>query len=413
MVKPKGKRPAKKTNSAYLLLFNKYSKVQAVAIMLVLAVVGSFAVFATQAAVFPYDDAGQAKLVAQPQRGLSYDGLRKVKSYAMHPCRGMFEMVGVKDNSGKPVCTHGGDPTPPGITTTTPVDINQKVNSAKAVPQLAAGTDPAAVASVVASSGTPDYTAFSKMPVTHPRCFGDGVAGKRVQLVYAYYGSISQSGKDFVTSAMSTVLAGKLESFMITSSYADGSVRNIRFQHNSACNPTVRFIQLGNLGSTGIGNKVINAVKAAGLTSDDRKYMIWTNYPNADLCGIGSLQNDDRPGTGNYNNTRAAYAVVAQQCWFYGEPHELMHNLGGVQLSAPHTSGGWHCRDEWDVMCYNDNATGSSTVNGKGTYVRCTDPAKEWFYDCGKDDYFNSGTVSSTNYLSKHWNASNSSFLSR
>jgi hypothetical protein len=91
-----------------------------------------------------------------------------------------------------------------------------------------------------------------------------------------------------------------------------------------------------------------------------------------------------------------------------------MHNLGAVQLNAPHTSGGWHCTDDNDEMCYNDNADGTSTVNGKGTTIRCSAAYAEIRYDCVDDDYFNSGSpIPTSNYLHNHWNTANSPYLAR
>jgi hypothetical protein len=81
-----------------------------------------------------------------------------------------------------------------------------------------------------------------------------------------------------------------------------------------------------------------------------------------------------------------------------------MHNLGGVQLSAPHTSGGYHCTDEYDRMCYSD------TPNFPVMQILCPDVAHDLRLDCNHDDYFNTAPAAGS-YLATHWNAANSDWL--
>lgn len=84
--------------------------------------------------------------------------------------------------------------------------------------------------------------------------------------------------------------------------------------------------------------------------------------------------------------------------------HEVSHTLGAVQRSAPHQSAAFHCLDEYDVLCYDDDGPG-----GRATYVACNTPGAQ-YWDCNKDDYFNPSPASGS-YLAGHWNLFNSVFM--
>jgi hypothetical protein len=84
--------------------------------------------------------------------------------------------------------------------------------------------------------------------------------------------------------------------------------------------------------------------------------------------------------------------------------HEISHTLGAVQRSAPHHSAAWHCLDEWDILCYDDDGVG-----GLSTYVACNTPSSQ-YWDCNRDDYFSPAPAPGT-YLATHWNVFNSVFM--
>jgi hypothetical protein len=83
--------------------------------------------------------------------------------------------------------------------------------------------------------------------------------------------------------------------------------------------------------------------------------------------------------------------------------HELGHNLGAVNNSAPNSSNAGHCVDEYDVMCYRD---------ADGTRLRtvCPDRAHDQRLDCEHDDYYHTDP-SPGSYLATHWNVADSQFL--
>ena len=98
----------------------------------------------------------------------------------------------------------------------------------------------------------------------------------------------------------------------------------------------------------------------------------------------------------------------------YADPatlmHELSHNLGAVQASAPHTtdpSNGGHCTDEQDLMCYADGGP-NNTLTFTCDY-RSGQDIDETF-DCGHDDYFDPAPASGS-YLDTHWNVFNAEHL--
>ena len=137
-------------------------------------------------------------------------------------------------------------------------------------------------------------------------------------------------------------------------------------------------------------------------------------------AGQSTVIGDDSPGPGNAINSSDAYSVNYGYCLNpapgtsacdppyddqgpgYGPQifaHEDGHALGAVQLSAPHSSGAWHCYDGTDVMCYNDGGTNGwrYTTSDCPAAPNGTNP-----FDCGFDDYFNP-TPQPGSYLATHW----------
>jgi hypothetical protein len=167
---------------------------------------------------------------------------------------------------------------------------------------------------------------------------------------------------------------------------------------------------------------LVNALEDHGFDRQDRKYLVWvdTGTPltitNGRCDGVGGMYYDDRADPDrNYSNLYVGYTRVDDTCLFAlfdpvagkVEAHELMHTLGAVQDSAPNATGNSHCRDDYDVMCYDDDgASGPVTVI---LPYRCP-PAAELRLDCQDNDYFSTNPPAGS-YLATHWNAANSGWL--
>lgn len=293
-----------------------------------------------------------------PALGIVYAGLEVDTTGG---CRGLWRVAKTKN------CTHGPDLPPPGI------------SIKKQIMPLA-----------------PQQTAL----VTPGVCNGDGVSGNRVQIMYARASDKADRFSQYQSSIQQW--AADMDQIYYDSAAETGGTRRIRFVHDASCAPTVLNVVLSPTGDDNFSN-TISELKALGYNRSDRKYVM---FMDANIyCGIGSLSGDDQPGQSNTNNFGPSYARADNGCWGgHTVAHELNHNLGGVQLSAPHTSGGYHCVDEYDVMCYSDSPNYPSM-----RYV-CTDPGHENRLDCNHDDYYNTNPPAGS-YLATHWNTANSQFL--
>lgn len=146
---------------------------------------------------------------------------------------------------------------------------------------------------------------------------------------------------------------------------------------------------------------IVDDLRTLGYRSGQRKYWVFYDDPSACSCGgQGHVSNDDRLVVSNANNGNggAMFAVNYGYTGSFGMLvmlHELGHNLGAVQLGAPHTTGAFHCTDGLDIMCYNDGGPRA------GEYDEASCRAREW--DCLRDDYF-SASPTPGGWLATHWN---------
>jgi hypothetical protein len=339
---------------------------------LVFATVTPMLVTAHGAAAAVSTDRGAAQPADPASRGLIMRGLHRA---AAGRCHGGYDVVG---HPG--MCSPGPDAAPQGV------DVRSRTT----------GGGGGKVKTAPAPSPSPSPSPTGGTTTTSGHC---GTDGYRVQAVYAVSSDVADAYGAMLPAFQSYL--STVDSVYNTSAAETGGTRHVRFMTDASCVPTILKVVMTPTGDDSFSN-TISELQAAGLDRTDRKYVVWVDSNL--YCGIGNVKGDDTPGATNVNNVGPSYGRTDRGCWGgWTEAHELMHNLGGVQLSAPHSTGAWHCTDEYDRMCYREN-------NAVMTYP-CPQEHDNVF-DCGHDDYYTTAPVAGT-YLADHWNAASSVYLSQ
>jgi hypothetical protein len=322
---------------------------------------------------------------ADAARGLVFRGLERGR--AGGPCAtGFIVRLRGRDLG----CTHGPDPAPRGH------DVRRK----RSLAQLAAAFEGA--------GGEADAPTGASVS-----CFGDGVSGNRVQAVYAYPAG-GQDNYDAVAPLIRR-WAAIVDQVFNDSAAATGGVRHVRFVTDSECRLDVAKVPLSAEGEASFGG-TLSDLAAQGHNRPDRKYLVWAD--TYVICGMAEVMADERPTSDNVHDGHVSMlARIDRGCWGWAErsveAHELAHTFGAVQPGAPNASALFHCVDEADLMCYDDDGTNDGMVNGPDRSVplawRCP-TGHERLLDCNHDDYFHTSPPAAS-YLSSHWNVAQSSFL--
>ncbi len=358
--------------------------------------------------------------VDDPARGLVHGGLTAAKKGTA--CVGKYEI------NGTGLCSHGPDAAPPGLNVKKNVAPVAPARAAAELPAIDAADAPAdrLVTEGVAPDGqlavVPDAgpasteLAADNTPKAESRtlkdvavgphgvvCDGDGTTGKRVQVLYVREPSTTSRFAEYQASFRTWAAA--VDTIYDASAKETGGSRHLRYVTTADCQVDVREVEVP-AGTLNDFDENIKALRDLGWGRGDRKYMIFAE--SNEYCGIGTGRGDDRPGAENEANGGddffASYGRTDTGCWSAAvAAHELGHNLGAVNNSAPNSSQAGHCSDGYDVMCYDDEGA-------PGLDIVCEDKAHEERLDCNHDDYYNTNPAPGS-YLATHWNVANNQFL--
>ena len=208
---------------------------------------------------------------------------------------------------------------------------------------------------------TADDSEFAAFPPTQ----------RQIKVVYAY-----ASGQQDRSAQWSQALQADVSNIEQYLAVQTGGARALRFDMGTECGPQYLDIQVVALprvreyyrdDPSNFSRLAHDVAAAVGSLSGPRDVFVLADKLTDDpVWGIAQVIDDDRGGAENESNAGGLTAIMWTNPSTQPDPsdwwqptvmlHEITHNLGGVQQSAPHHTSNWHCTDGEDVMCYPDGS---------------------------------------------------------
>jgi len=204
------------------------------------------------------------------------------------------------------------DPVPRGVDLDDPVDTASLYARAglDRVPGRAVRADaahPDAVATTI-PPGIPSTPGLAEHVASS--CSGNGTDGRRVQAMYLREQS-TPSRYVAVLPLLRNEVANVDDVFAVSAAKT-GGIRRVRWVH-ADCVPVVTEVVVPDGSLNRNFRDTVSALKALGMTDRNRKYLAFADAN--DLCGVGTVYQDDEPAD-NYNDGySASYSRVDASCW--------------------------------------------------------------------------------------------------
>ena len=241
-----------------------------------------------------------------------------------------------------------------------------------------------------------------------------------IKVVYAYASDVGDRFGLFGT-------AIQLYTKAAAAKVALSSNKTLRLDRGSSCGSAfldIQTVALGHPVADYATRSVLDDIQSRLPDRPGVNYLVFVDFALPVLsAAAGSWAPDDSPWATNAANlpahSRYAYLEGGGTDFFGSEQaasqyadqvlHEVLHTLGAVQPSARHFSGGAHCYELFDVMCYTPkDGTADVFLRDCDLVGGAPNPGKP--LDCGSDDYFNPSPPPGS-YLAGHWNVYDSGFL--
>ncbi|MGZ4271293.1 MAG: hypothetical protein ACXVSX_19035 [Solirubrobacteraceae bacterium] len=246
---------------------------------------------------------------------------------------------------------------------------------------------------------------------------------RQIKVVYAY-----ATGQQDRSAQWSDALQANVSNIEQYLAVQTGGARALRFDMGTECGPQYVDIQVVALphareyyrdDPSHFSRLAYDVAAAVGSLSGPRDVFVLADKLTDDpVWGIAQVIDDDSAGAGNESNTGGLTAIMWTNPSTQPDPsdwwqptvmlHEITHNLGGVQQSAPNHTSNWHCTDGEDLMCYPDGSPEAAAYDD--TVCPLDAGAIPQTYDCGHDDYFSPAPAPGS-YLDTHWNVYRSAFM--
>lgn len=233
-------------------------------------------------------------------------------------------------------------------------------------------------------------------------------SGHRIRIIYATDSNVWTTKKE---EAIRKIILRMNSKILYESVRSSSNARALRMRVDCFSNNKIRVFLLSSpYDHNELWDRVDDELGAPG-GADAVKNLIFHDGSDPDAAGWGQRSNDSDKSSAdccffvNSSRVQSSSAVVYTGSWENQTTlHELFHAMGAVNDDAPDSTGGGHCIDGLDVLCYADNTKVgqwfySDTHCPTGSFASAWKPP----LDCMYDSYFDAQEESSE-WLSDHWN---------